>query len=38
MSQHFRPFNRDQLFLVPPSMLDWLPRGDPAYFIVDLVE
>ena len=38
MSNGFKPYNRDQAFLLPPSMKDWLPPGDLAYFIVDLVE
>ena len=38
MVQQFKPYNRDQSFLLPPSMTDWLPKGDLAYFIIDLVE
>ena len=38
MSQNFKPYNRDQSFLLPPSMTEWLPEGDLAYFIIDLVE
>jgi len=38
MSNGFKPYNRDQAFLLPPSMRDWLPSGDLAYFIVDVVE
>jgi transposase len=30
--------NRDQLFLMPPALQDWLPPDDLAYFIVDAVE
>ena len=38
MSQQFKPYDRDQQYLLPPSMHDWLPDGDLAYFIVDVVE
>jgi len=38
MSNGFKPYNRDQAFLLPPSMRDWLPAGDLAYFVVDVVE
>jgi transposase len=30
--------NRDQLFLMPPSLQDWLPSDDLAYFILDAVD
>ena len=38
MSQQFKPYDRDQQYLLPPSMQDWLPDGDLAYFIVDVVD
>ncbi len=38
MSQRYKPYNRDQQFLLPPSLRDWLPKGDLAYFICDLVD
>jgi transposase len=38
MSQGFKPFNRDQSYLLPPSLRDWLPEGDLAYFIIDVAE
>jgi transposase len=38
MSHGFKPYDRDQAFLLPPSMRDWLPKGDLAYFVADLVE
>ncbi|MCK4335066.1 IS1182 family transposase [candidate division WOR-3 bacterium] len=34
---HFREYNPDQLYLLPPSMRDWLPEDDLAYFIMDVV-
>jgi transposase len=30
----FVPFNRDQSFLLPPDLKDWLPEDDVAHFIV----
>jgi transposase len=38
MEQRFKAYNRDQDFLLPPSMRDWLPKGDLAYFVADLME
>jgi transposase len=34
----FKEYNLDQALLLPPSMRDWLPEGDLAYFIIDVVE
>lgn len=33
----FRPYEPDQALLLPPSLHDWLPEGDLAYFILDVV-
>ena len=30
--------NRDQLFLMPPALQDWLPSDDLAYFLLDAVD
>jgi len=38
MSKTYRPYNPDQLFLLPPSLKDWLPEGHLAYFVSDLVD
>ncbi len=38
MGQRFKPYDRDQQFLLPPSLRDWLPEGDLAYFVCELVE
>jgi transposase len=38
MSQTFRLVDRETLFLLPPSMNDWLPEGHLARFIVEIVE
>ncbi len=34
----FRPYEPDQLLLLPPSLTDWLPEGHLGYFVSDLVE
>jgi transposase len=34
----FRPFQPDQLLLVPPSLDEWLPQEHLARFIADLVD
>lgn len=31
------PFQRDQQYLLPPSVSDWLPEDHLAWFIIDLV-
>ena len=34
----YRPWQPDQVFLLPPSMRDWLPDGHLVYFVLDVVE
>jgi transposase len=34
----FRPYEPDQLLLLPPSLRDWLPAAHLAYVVADLVE
>jgi len=36
MAKRFRPVPRDQLFLLPPDMGEWLPAGHLAWFVIDL--
>lgn len=38
MSKTFRPYDPDQMFLMPVSMRDWLPADHLAYFISDVVD
>ncbi|MHB1951995.1 MAG: transposase [Acidiferrobacteraceae bacterium] len=38
MSYSYAACDRDQLFLLPPSMWDWLPEGHLALFLIDAVE
>ena len=37
MSYNFKPCDREQLYLLPPSLRDWLPEGDLAWFVLDAV-
>lgn len=37
MSDVFRQVDRDTLFLLPPSINDWLPEGHLARFVVEIV-
>lgn len=34
----YRTWQPDQVFLLPPSMRDWLPQGHLVYFLLDLVD
>jgi transposase len=38
MGKTFRPFDRDQLLLMPPSLYDWIAEDHLARFIADVVE
>ena len=38
MGVRFKPCDREQLFLLPPSLRDWLPEGDLAFFLIDVVD
>jgi transposase len=37
VAKGYRPVERDQEFLLPPSMTDWLPEGHLAWFVIDTV-
>ncbi|MBI4001599.1 MAG: transposase, partial [Nitrospira defluvii] len=37
MGHNFLPCEREQLYLMPPALQDWLPEGDLAWFILDAV-
>ena len=37
MAYNFLAVERDQLFLLPPSLLDWLPEDHLAWFVLDAV-
>ena len=34
----FRPYDPNQVFLLPPSLNDWLPEGHLARFVAELVD
>ena len=36
-SKTFRPYDTEQMFLMPASMWEWLSCGHLAYFISDVV-
>ena len=38
MAYHLVPSDREQGYLMPPSLQEWLPEGDLAWFILDVVE
>ena len=38
MPKTFRPYDPDQMLLMPPSVQDWVPAGDMAHFIDDVVD
>jgi transposase len=37
VADHFKPLDRDTLFLMPPSVQEWIPDDHLARFIVDVV-
>ncbi len=37
MAKGFRPVDRDQPFLLPPDMREWLPEGHLAWFVIEAV-
>ena len=34
----YRPVDRDQVFLLPPNLRDWLPPGHRVWFVLRIVE
>src|ERR687888_1972064 len=38
MGQNFLACDREQAFLLPPDVRDWLPEGHFAWFVIDAVE
>jgi hypothetical protein len=38
MGKKFKPCNRDQMFLLPRFLEEWLPEDRLAYFIIKKVE
>jgi transposase len=38
VSGHYKTYDPDQLFLLPPSLREWLPESHLAYFVSDVVD
>lgn len=38
MAKTFRPYDPDQLLMMPPSVREWLPEDHVVYFVSDVVE
>jgi transposase len=38
MARSYRPVIRDQEFLLPPNMADWLPQDHLVWFVLDVVD
>lgn len=38
MAYNIRTVDREQMYLMPPSLREWLPEKDMAWFIIDVVE
>jgi len=38
MSRQFTEYNPDQMFLLPPSLREWLPEDHLVYFVSDIVD
>src|SRR5579862_6194390 len=37
MAKGYRPVDRDQAFLFPPDMRQWLPEGHPVWLVIEAV-
>ena len=38
MSKTYRPYEPDQMFLLPPSLIEWLPKDHLVFFVRDVLE
>ena len=38
MAKKYRPVDRDQPFLLPPDMREWLPADHPVWLVITVVE
>jgi transposase len=38
MAKGYRPVDRDQPFLLPPDIREWLPPGHPVHLVITVVE
>src|ERR1700744_748314 len=37
MAKGYRPVDRDQVFLLPPDMREWLPGDHPVWLVIEVV-
>lgn len=37
MSKTYRPYEPDQMLLLPPSLFDWLPKDHLVFFLRDVL-
>lgn len=37
MAKSYRPVDRDQGFLLPPDMREWLPASEPVWLVIELI-
>jgi transposase len=37
MAKGYRPVGRDQQFLLPPDMREWLPATDPVWLVIEVI-
>jgi transposase len=38
MAGNFKTLDRDQIFLVPPSLQEWIPENDIVHFVIEAAE
>ena len=38
MAKGYRPVDRDQPFLLPPDMREWLPADHPVWLVIEAVD
>ena len=38
MAKGYRPVNRDQQFLLPPDMREWVPPTHPVWTVIEIVD
>lgn len=38
MSKTYRPYEPEQMFLMPPSLVDWLPKEHLVFFVKEVLE
>jgi transposase len=38
MAKSYKPYDMNQMFLLPPSLREWLPNNHLSYFISDMVD